>query len=149
MRSRDVGLLKARSGLGHEGGLSDIGVPALNRRTTFNPVRRSSVNFSFYALMMVPQGGSMAPLLFQVAAIFAIFYFFLIRPQVKERKRHEEMLSSVRKGDDIVTTGGIIGKVVHAEETQLIVRTAESTRVTVDRTRIATVLDHKGNPQEE
>jgi len=91
----------------------------------------------------------MVALLFQVTGIIAIFYFFLIRPQIKERKRHEEMLSSVRKGDDIVTTGGIIGKVVHAEETQLTVRTGETTRVTVDRSRIAAVLDHKGNAQEE
>ena len=91
----------------------------------------------------------MAALLFQVTGIIAIFYFFLIRPQIKERKRQEEMLSSVQKGDDIVTKGGIIGKVVHAEETQLTVRTGETTRVTVDRSSIAAVLDHKGNPQEE
>jgi|TARA_B100001013_G_scaffold248887_1_gene154449 preprotein translocase subunit YajC len=79
----------------------------------------------------------------------AIIYFVLFRPQMKERKRHEEMLSSVKKGDDIVTAGGIIGKIVHVEETQLTVRTGETTRVTVDRSRIAAVLDHKGNPQEE
>jgi|TARA_B100000953_G_C17788922_1_gene348180 preprotein translocase subunit YajC len=79
----------------------------------------------------------------------AIIYFMLFRPQMKERKRHEEMLSSVKKGDDIVTAGGIIGKIVHAEDTQLTVRTGETTRVTVDRSRIAAVLDHKGNAQEE
>lgn len=134
MRSRDVGLLKARSGLGHEGGLSNIGVPALNRRITFNPARRSSVNLGFAI---------------QIVGFMAIIYFVLFRPQMKERKRHEEMLSSVKKGDDIVTAGGIIGKIVHVEETQLTVRTGETTRVTVDRSRIAAVLDHKGNPQEE
>ena len=134
MRSRDVGLLKARSGLGHEGGLSNIGVPALNRRITFNPARRSSVNLGFAI---------------QIVGFMAIIYFVLFRPQIKERKRHEEMLSSVKKGDDIVTAGGIIGKIVHAEDTQLTVRTGETTRVTVDRSRIAAVLDHKGNAQEE
>lgn len=127
-------MLKARSGLGHEGGLSNIGVPALNRRITFNPARRSSVNLGFAI---------------QIVGFMAIIYFVLFRPQMKERKRHEEMLSSVKKGDDIVTAGGIIGKIVHAEETQLTVRTGETTRVTVDRSRIAAVLDHKGNPQEE
>jgi len=127
-------LLKARSGLGHEGGLSNIGVPALNRRITFNPARRSSVNLGFAI---------------QIVGFMAIIYFVLFRPQIKERKRHEEMLSSVKKGDDIVTAGGIIGKIVHAEETQLTVRTGETTRVTVDRSRIAAVLDHKGNAQEE
>jgi len=127
-------LLKARSGLGHEGGLSNIGVPALNRRITFNPARRSSVNLGFAI---------------QIVGFMAIIYFVLFRPQIKERKRHEEMLSSVKKGDDIVTAGGIIGKIVHAEDTQLTVRTGETTRVTVDRSRIAAVLDHKGNAQEE
>jgi len=85
----------------------------------------------------------------QIVGFMAIIYFVLFRPQMKERKRHEEMLSSVKKGDDIVTAGGIIGKIVHVEETQLTVRTGETTRVTVDRSRIAAVLDHKGNPQEE
>ena len=85
----------------------------------------------------------------QIVGFMAIIYFMLFRPQMKERKRHEEMLSSVKKGDDIVTAGGIIGKIVHAEETHLTVRTGETTRVTVDRSRIAAVLDHKGNVQEE
>lgn len=85
----------------------------------------------------------------QIVGFMAIIYFVLFRPQMKERKRHEEMLSSVKKGDDIVTAGGIIGKIVHAEDTQLTVRTGETTRVTVDRSRIAAVLDHKGNAQEE
>jgi len=85
----------------------------------------------------------------QIVGFMAIIYFMLFRPQMKERKRHEEMLSSVKKGDDIVTAGGIIGKIVHAEDTQLTVRTGETTRVTVDRSRIAAVLDHKGNAQEE
>ena len=68
----------------------------------------------------------------QIVGFMAIIYFMLFRPQMKERKRHEEMLSSVKKGDDIVTAGGIIGKIVHAEDTQLTVRTGETTRVTVD-----------------
>ena len=85
----------------------------------------------------------------QIVGFMAIIYFVLFRPQMKERKRHEEMLSSVKKGDDIVTAGGIIGKIVHAEETQLTVRTGETTRVTVDRSRIAGELDHKGNAQEQ
>ena len=108
------------------------------------------MNPAFYALMMVPRGPNSTIInVVMFGSMFAIFWFLLIRPQMQERKRHEEMLSSVSKGDDIVTTGGIIGKVVHAEETQLTVRTGENTRVTVDRSRIAGVLDHKGNAQEE
>ena len=108
------------------------------------------MNSAFYALMMVPRGPNSTIInVVMFGSMFAIFYFLLIRPQTKERERHDKMLSSVKKGDDIVTTGGIIGKVVHAEEKQRTVRTGENTRVTVDRSRIARVLDHKGNVPEE
>jgi preprotein translocase subunit YajC len=80
--------------------------------------------------------------------IVAIFYFLLLRPQAKERQRHEEMLAGVKKGDEIVTNGGIIGKVVHVEEGRLTLRTGENTRVTVDRSRIAGVLGAKGEVKE-
>ena len=75
--------------------------------------------------------------------IFGILYFLLLRPQMKERQRHEKMVSEVKKGDEIVTNGGIIGKVVHVEESRLTVKTAENTRLTVDRGRIAAVVDPK------
>jgi preprotein translocase subunit YajC len=81
--------------------------------------------------------------------IFAIFDFLMIRPQAKERKRHDEMLKGLKKGDEIVTSGGIIGKVVHVDENRLTVKTGENTRITVDRAKVATVLDVKGKPKEE
>lgn len=84
----------------------------------------------------------------QMGLIFAIFYFLLLRPQAKERKRHEGMLTQLKKGDEIVTNGGIIGKVVHVEEKRLTMKTGENTRLTVDRSRIAAVLDVKGESKE-
>lgn len=81
--------------------------------------------------------------------IFAIFYFLLIRPQTKERKRHDQMLKELKKGDEIVTNGGIIGKVVHVEEGRLTVRTGDNTRLTVDRGRIAAVVNSKDAPKED
>lgn len=83
------------------------------------------------------------------ALIIPIFYFLLIRPQVKERKRHEAMVEGVKKGDEIVTNGGLIGKIVHADGNRLTLRTGDNTRVTVDRGRVAAVLDIKGEPKEE
>jgi preprotein translocase subunit YajC len=85
----------------------------------------------------------------QMVLIFAIFYFLLLRPQAKERKRHETVLSGIKKGDEIVTNGGLIGKVVHVEEKRLTLKTGENTRVTVDRSRIAAVLDVKGEAKDE
>ena len=60
--------------------------------------------------------GSMGPFLFQLVAIFAIFYFLMIRPQQKQKQRHEQALRELRKGDEVVTAGGIIGEVIHIKE---------------------------------
>jgi preprotein translocase subunit YajC len=57
----------------------------------------------------------MSGFLFQIVAIIAIFYFVLIRPQQKERRRLEAMLLALKKGDDVVTTGGIIAEVIHIQ----------------------------------
>ena len=104
-----------------------------------------------YALFAVPREGGNAGTIFmvQMVLIFGIFYFLLLRPQAKERKRHEKMLEEVKKGDEIITSGGIIGKVVHVDEKRLTIRTGENTRLTVDRGRIATVVDPKGETKKD
>ena len=106
---------------------------------------------TFELLWAVPRQGGNAGAIFliQMLLIFGIFYFLLIRPQSKERQRHDEMLQKVKKGDEIVMNGGIIGKVVHVEEKRLTLKTAENTRITVDRSRIAAVLDTRGEEQQE
>ena len=106
---------------------------------------------SFDLLWAVPREGGSAGTIFvvQMLLIFAIFYFLLIRPQTKEKQRHQQMLTKIKKGDEIVTNGGIIGKVVHVEEKRLTLRTGENTRITVDRSRIASVLNVKGEPKED
>lgn len=103
-----------------------------------------------YMLFAVPREGGNSGTIFmvQMVLIFAIFYFLLLRPQAKERRRHEDMIKGVKKGDEIVTNGGIIGKVVHVEEKRLTIKTGENTRITVDRSRIAAVLDVSGEAKE-
>jgi preprotein translocase subunit YajC len=61
--------------------------------------------------------GAMTPFLIQVSLILAIFYFFMIRPQAAQRKKHEEALRAIKRGDQVVTTGGIVGEVIHIKET--------------------------------
>ncbi len=97
-------------------------------------------------LFAVPREGGNSTTIFlvQMMAIFAIFYFLLLRPQAKERQRHDQMLAELKKGDEIVTNGGIIGKVVHVDEHRLTIKTGDNTRLTVDRGRIAEVVDAKG-----
>ena len=96
----------------------------------------------YVSLLMVDRQGGNSTLIFMVEmlVIFAIFWFILIRPQAKERKRHEEALRSIKKGDEIVTNGGIIATVVHVEDNRLTVKTGENTRLTVERARVAQVL---------
>ncbi len=95
-------------------------------------------------------GGSYAPLLFEIAAFAAIFYFIVMRPQQKQRREHEASLKSLKKGDEIVTAGGIIGEVIHIRETskdgganrmddRVTIKTGES-RIVVERGRIARIL---------
>ena len=102
------------------------------------------------ALLMMPRQGGSAGIIFmgQMLLIFAIFYFLLIRPQSKERQRHDQMLKEIKKGDEVVTNGGIIGTVVHAEPDRLTVRTGENTRITVERGRVAQVVQPKGAKEE-
>lgn len=101
------------------------------------------------AMLMIPREGGSAGLIFmvQMVAIFVIFYFLLIRPQSKERQRHEQMLKELKKGDEVVTSGGIIGTIVHAEENRLTVRTGDNTRLTVERGRVAQLLSQKGGKE--
>jgi len=54
--------------------------------------------------------------IFMYGAIFAIFYFILIRPQSTQRKKHDEMVRNLKKGDEIVTNGGLVGEVVFIKE---------------------------------
>jgi preprotein translocase subunit YajC len=89
--------------------------------------------------------------LIQIPLIFAIFYFLMIRPQQKQRQAHEERIRNVRKGDEIVTAGGIVGKVESIRETikdgapvktmedRVTIRSAES-RIIIERGRIARII---------
>lgn len=73
-----------------------------------------------FPMLLVQAPGGNSPLvgfLIQIGAIFAIFYFLMIRPQQKQRKQHEERLRNLRKGDSVVTSGGVVGEVVHLKET--------------------------------
>jgi len=79
-------------------------------------------------------------LVIQLLAIGAIFYFLIIRPQGQARKRAEAMLSAIKKGDTVVTAGGIVGKVKDVKDTLLTIESGTSSLV-VERARIVRVGD--------
>ena len=77
--------------------------------------------------------------------MFVIFYFLLIRPQQKRTKEHRNMISAVKKGDRIVTSGGIHGRVTGADDTTLTVEIADKVRVKVARGNVANLIQ-PGSP---
>lgn len=102
-------------------------------------------HFIFGLLMAPAEGGSPLALFVQLGLIFMIFYWLLIRPQKKEKDRHKAMIDTLKKGDEIVTVGGIIGKIVHLDDERLTVKTAENTRLLVERGKVGrAVADESG-----
>lgn len=86
-------------------------------------------------------GGDIFMSLLPLILIFVVFYFLLIRPQQKRMKEHRTMLSNIRRGDRIVTGGGIIGTVTKVGgDDELTVEIGENTRVKVVRSTVQTVL---------
>jgi preprotein translocase subunit YajC len=92
-------------------------------------------------------GGSEALMqILPLVLIFVVFYFLLIRPQQKKAKEHKEMLSKLRRGDRIVTGGGIVGTVAKAPDgDELLVDIAENVRVKVVRSTVSAVIS-RGEP---
>lgn len=117
--------------------------------------------FTAFALLQAapPAGGgggsALTPLLFQFGLIFIIFYFLIIRPQQRQRKQHELALKNLKRGDRVVTAGGIVGEVVHIKEgvqdgkptpsmdDEVTIRSAES-RFVNERGRIAKITSGTG-----
>lgn len=91
-------------------------------------------------------GGGYQPLIL-MGAMFAIFYFLLIRPQQKKSKDHRQMLSNLKKGDRVVTSGGIHGRITGMDESTLTVEIAEKVRVKVARANVAGLVNPASQAQ--
>ena len=72
--------------------------------------------------------------------IFIIFYFLLIRPQSKRAKEHRAMVDALAKGDEVVTNGGIIGRITHVAEGYATIEIADNVSVKIQRTAITALL---------
>ena len=98
------------------------------------------MSVNLLAIVASPEGQtSLLPMVIMWTAIIAIFYFLLIRPQKKAQQRHQEMVAGLKKGDEVMTDGGIIGQVIHLKEDRVTVKTGD-TRVEVARAKIARVF---------
>ncbi|HBS06678.1 MAG TPA: preprotein translocase subunit YajC [Leptospiraceae bacterium] len=92
--------------------------------------------------------GGMSSTLIMIVAVFAFMYFFAIRPQRKEEKKKKEMLAALKKGDTVITTGGIIGSVhsIKSDSDSIILKVGDNTRIEVLRSAIGSVRDQSASP---
>ncbi|MDH5378248.1 MAG: preprotein translocase subunit YajC [Gammaproteobacteria bacterium] len=91
------------------------------------------------AAAAAPAGGDMLGLL-PLVVLFVIFYFLLIRPQMKRAKEHRKLTESVAKGDEVVTTGGMLGKVVGLDDNFVSLEIADGLQIKVQRQAIVSLM---------
>lgn len=98
---------------------------------------------SLFLLLFTPsgQGGpGMGAFVIQIALFIGIFYFLLIRPQQKQRRDRAALLSSVKRGDKVVTTGGLHGTVVGVNEHTVMLKVSDQVKLEFDRSAIGRVV---------
>jgi preprotein translocase subunit YajC len=93
---------------------------------------------SAYAQDAAPQGGLMSFL--PLIIIFVIFYFLLIRPQMKRAKEHRKLVADLATGDEVVTNGGLLGRITRVGESFVTLELAENVEIKVQRHAVASVL---------
>ena len=93
---------------------------------------------SAHAQDAAPTGGLMSFL--PLIIIFVIFYFLLIRPQMKRAKEHRQLVAQLATGDEVVTNGGLLGKITDVGESFVTVELTENVRIKVQRHAIASVM---------
>ena len=102
----------------------------------------------------VPRGT--APMWPMLLVVFAIFYFFILRPQQKKQKDSRDMVNTIAKGDRVVTIGGICGTIVNIKEKKdaksdddvIVLKVSDSSKIEMIRSSIARVLQKSGEPDE-
>lgn len=99
-------------------------------------------------LMVQPEGQDANPLMsfLPLLLIVVVFYFFMIRPQMKRQKETRKFRESLSKGDKVVTTGGIYGKIVEVKETTVVLEVAKDVHIKVDKNGI--IKDMSDAPQQ-
>jgi preprotein translocase subunit YajC len=101
---------------------------------------------------MQPQGGDsgggFASTIIMFALIILIFYFMILRPQKKKQKEREQLLNSIKKGDKVVTIGGLHGTIIGVEEKTVLVQVADNVKLKFERSAISTITK-EGNPEQK
>ena len=97
-----------------------------------------------FLLMAQPQGGnptdSLISTLIMFALIIGIFYFMILRPQQKRQKERQKMLEAVKKGDKVVTAGGLHGTVAGLDDKTVLLQVADNVKMKFDRSAVNTII---------
>ena len=98
--------------------------------------------------MEAAAGGNPLSMLLPFVLIFAVFYFIVIMPAKKQQKKKDAMLSALKKGDRVVTSGGIHGTVATVEDGSLLVKVAENTKIRISTSAVAGLVGNDGTASE-
>jgi preprotein translocase subunit YajC len=101
-----------------------------------------------FLLAQLAGGNSLSPFIL-IAGMFAIMYFLMIRPQQKQLKEHRSLLSNLKKGDTVITQGGIIGKVFLVAEREVQIEVANNVKLRMLKTSVQSVVKETAEPAKE
>ncbi len=109
----------------------------------------SLLSSSFFAQTAAPaapqqSGGIPGVMIIGYVLLFAAMYFFMIAPQRKKQKEHAKMLSELKSGDEVVTSGGIFGVITNVKDDRFVLRIADNTKIEVGKGFIQTVVSRGG-----
>ncbi|MCQ2398655.1 MAG: preprotein translocase subunit YajC [Sphaerochaetaceae bacterium] len=93
-------------------------------------------------------GAGMSSSLIMIVVMLAIFYFLLIRPQKKREKESKAMLAAIKKGDKVVTIGGIRGTVAQVKENTVVIKVDDNTKIEFNKGAVSSVLEKKSEPED-
>jgi preprotein translocase subunit YajC len=92
-------------------------------------------------LQAAPSGGNPIVMFLPMILIFAVFYLFIIRPQQKREKERKNLIAAVKKGDKVITIGGVHGTVVQVDETTVIAQVDTNTKLRFEKNAIGQVVE--------
>jgi preprotein translocase subunit YajC len=107
------------------------------------PISKEVVFVGFFISDAWAQGGGQGspfPSLIMLVVLFGLFYVLLIRPQQKRQKEHKQMAGKLAKGDEVVTQGGVLGRITKVGDAFLNLEVSEGTEIKIQRTAVATLM---------
>jgi preprotein translocase subunit YajC len=93
-------------------------------------------------------GGSFLSMVFLFVPVMAVFYFLIIMPAKKQQKKKDAMIAGLKKGDRVVTSGGIFGTVATVEDQALLLKVSENTKIRVSKNAVAGLVGADGAPSD-